>query len=467
MFLNNQLTTSLWGDESFTAVAVQNNFSRMLQIVANDTAPPLYYIFLFIWTRIFGNSEIAIRSLSVLLYLGTIFTVYLIAKKIQGKWAGIFAALLALANPFLFPFAFEGRMYAILVFFVTLSFYFFIKDNRRLKSATTNSAVANFSSRLSLGYVISSAAALYSHHYAALALIFQFLYRLFVGVAQFIARYKNNRPAKPWRSGAITKIFKPYLFIGLLYLPWLYPLYKQLTMVSSGFWLGKPKLIDLPLLYGKYLIGSKLLFPWQKYLIIFPILILILKKWKKNLKSNLLLLGWAIVPVLIAFLISQGKTSLFYDRYLIFIIPAITLLLAVNYRKISLPLIIIFSLPFFYINYHYFTHPTKRPFRQLSQYIKQNTESNDFLINYNGSAHHLWETKYYGLNAPLYVPGQDLPYYVGTAQMTKNDIIKTLPDINRIGVIGSEEPKKIQIENYRLLDYKKFGSLSFSWFGKK
>jgi hypothetical protein len=170
------------------------------------------------------------------------------------------------------------------------------------------------------------------------------------------------------------------------------------------------------------------------------------------------------MPVLIAFLISQGKTSLFYDRYLIFIIPALTLLLAIDYRKISLALIFLLSLPLFYLNIHYFNHPTKRPFRQLSQHIKQTTAQNDFLINYNGSAHHLWETKYYGLEAPLYVPGQDLPYYVGTAQMTKSDIIKILPNINKIGVISSEQPESMEINNYRLLNYQKFGELSFSWF---
>jgi uncharacterized membrane protein len=436
MLSQNQLTVSLWGDESFTAVAVQNNFSRMLYIVSKDTAPPLYYIFLFIWTGIFGNSEIAIRSLSVLLYLGTVFVAYLIAKKIQHKWAGILAALVCLANPFLFPFAFEGRMYAILVFFVTLSFYFFI-------------------SKKTTGYIISSAAALYSHHYAALALIFQFLWKF----ALFI---KN-------KQYSFTKAFafiKPYLLIGLLYLPWLYPLYKQLTLVSTGFWLGKPKLIDIPLLYGKYLISSEILFPWQKYLIILPIVILCLKRWKKHLTQNLILLGWAIAPVLIAFLLSQGKTSLFFDRYLIFIIPSIALLLTIDYRKIILPLIIIFSIPLLYLNFYYFTHPTKRPFRELSQHIKQTTTENDFLINYNGSAHHLWETKYYGLEAPLYVPGQDLPYYVGTAQMTENDIIKVLPDKNKIGVISSEQPESMQINNYRLLDYQKFGELSFSWFIK-
>lgn len=428
----NQLNTSLWGDESFTAVAVKENFFRMLQIVAKDTAPPLYYLCLFVWTRIFGHSEIAIRSLSLLLYLATVFIVYLIGQKIKDKKTGLLAALLVLTNPFLFPFAFEGRMYAILVFTVTLSFYFFISHNN-------------------LGYVLASAAAIYSHHYAILALIFQFFWRL--------KETKNLK--KNW-----FKFLKPFLAIGLLYLPWLYPLYKQLTMVSGqGFWLGKPKPKDLINLLINYLRGN-IVFEWQKYWPLLAGLILGLKKWTIAVKKNLILLGWILTPIILAFLFSLGKTSIFYDRYLIFTIPGLMLLLAVGWRKISLVLILLFSLALLGVNFHYFSHPTKGPFQQLAEYIKTEAKEGDFLINYNGKSHHLWESKYYGLNAPLYAPGGELPYYVGTAQMTDKDILTQLPERGKIGVISSEEPESMAVGNYKLLDYKKFESLSFSWFVK-
>jgi len=446
----NQLTTSLWGDESFTAVAVRENLPRILEIVAKDTAPPLYYLLLFAWTRIFGSSEIAIRSLSVLLSLGTALTACLIAKhiwgslsRLEGRKTALWAGLLTLANPFLFPFAFEGRMYAILVFFVTLSFYFFI-------------------TKKFWGYILSAAAAIYSHHYAALALVFQFCWRLGEAIKGAKKAGASTKQGLYW-----LEFIKPYLLIAFLYLPWLYPLYQQLTRVSSGFWLGKPQLKDLGAIYLKYFLGEKLIFNWQKYSLILAGLTLLLKKWSSRQKQNLFLIGWAIVPVLTAFLLSQGKTSLFYDRYLIFIIPALMILLAGGRRQLSSFLIIIYLCFSFRLNYHYFQHPTKRPFRQLAAHVEQTTKQDDFLINYNGSAHHLWETKYYGLEAPLFVPGEDLPYYVGTAQMTEKDIIKKLPNRQKIGVISSEEPEKIEIENYQLKEYKKFGSLSFSWFERQ
>jgi len=428
----NQLNTSLWGDESFTAVAVKENFPRVMEIVAKDTAPPLYYIVLFIWTRIFGHSEVAIRSLSVLLYLGILFIVFLIAKKIWHKKTALIATLLTLANPFLFPFAFEGRMYMILVFTVTLSFYFFITKNV-------------------VGYALASAAALYSQHYAVLVLFFQFLIRLI----------QTKSLKKNW-----FKLIKPYLLIGVLYLPWVYPLYKQVTMVAGkGFWLGKPKIKDAAGLIISYLIGGRFIFAWQKFWFILILPILILKKWSTKLKYNFIFTGWVLFPILLAFLLSLGKTSIFYDRYLIFVIPGLMLLIAGGWRKISLPLILIFIAPFMWINLYYFTHPTKGPFRDMATYIKNGKKI--FLINYNGTAHHLWESKYYGLEAPLYVPQGELPYYVGTAQMTEKDIVKIIPqEFSEIGVIGSEEPAKININDYHLESFQKFEKFYFSVFVK-
>lgn len=428
----NQLTTSLWGDESFTAVAVQENFFRMLQIVAKDTAPPGYYILLFVWTRIFGHSEVAIRMLSVLLYLGTVLVAFLLVKKIWGRKAALLVGLLTLANPFLFPFAFEGRMYAILVFTVTLSFYFFMTKNY-------------------WGYIGAAALALYSHHYAALAIIFQFFWRL--------GETKNL--VKNW-----FKFLEPYLLIGILYLPWLYPLYKQVTLVSSGFWLGKPKLIDIVGLLGKYYIGGTTVFWWQKFWVLVALLILALRRWQEKTKQSLVLVGWALVPIALAFLLSQGKTSIFYDRYLIYIIPALMILLATNTRKISFYLVIVFCLPLLWLNIYYFIHPTKRPFRALAQYVKNNVDRNLLLINYNGKAHHLWETKYYGLQAPLYIKGE-MPYYIGTAQMTKNDLIQLLPDKPMIGVISSDPPDKIELLGFYLNYYQQFGDLYFAYFVKQ
>ena len=113
------------------------------------------------------------------------------------------------------------------------------------------------------------------------------------------------------------------------------------------------------------------------------------------------------------------------------------------------------------INYQYFTHPTKRPFREFAHYIK--TEATDLiLVNYNAAAHHLWESKYYGLEAPIY-SSKPLPFYVGTALMEENDVINHLPDEEKIGLITSASPEEVSLPGYIIEDIKQFDSLNFLW----
>ncbi|MBI1863998.1 hypothetical protein HYS03_02190 [Candidatus Woesebacteria bacterium] len=86
----------------------------------------------------------------------------------------------------------------------------------------------------------------------------------------------------------------------------------------------------------------------------------------------------------------------------------------------------------------------------------------------NGTAHHLWESKYYGIPAPIYNPGGALPYFVGTALMEKVDIVNQLPKKRyiRIGVITSGPVEEVKLPGYNESEVKNFGDLKLIWFTK-
>jgi hypothetical protein len=432
--MNNLFNCSLWGDEAFSAVLARRPFWPMMKIVANDTSPPLMYIIMWIWFRIFGSSEISIRSLSLLFYLGTMIFIYLIAKELFSKKAAIWSVLLSFFNPFLFPYAFEGRMYFCLLFFVTASYYFLIKKNN-------------------LWYIITASAALYSHHFAIIAIFSQFLWKTLV--LEKIT-FKN-----------ILQTTKIYIIIGLTYIPWFYPLYLQTKLVSGGFWLGTPKLKDLAGVFVHFII-HEIVFKAQKYLPVLIVIILAIRKWsKKHFDKSLLLITWAIGPPLITFLISQTRLSIFYERYLLYCVPPIAILLASKTRQISSVFLSLLILTNIYISYSYFSNPYKRPFRQYTNWIKENVPPSIFLVNYNGGSHHLWETKYYGLNAPLFAPGSELPFFVGTAQMKEDDVITQLPPNQQIGLISSERPENIELKKYNIDNYHQIDNLYFIYISPK
>ena len=414
----NQFTASLWGDEAFSAVLSMKSIPEIISIIARDTSPPLYNISEHLWFGLFGTGEVAVRALSFLYYLIAVFFVYKIGKYFWDKKTAALSAALTFLNPFFFVYAFEGRMYSLLAAGVTASMYFFIRKKW-------------------VGYVLATAVALYSHHFALFAVFIQFLW--------FVKEYFWGK-----RKTAI-QIFKSFALVGILYSPWLIPLYSQTRMVGGGFWLGTPTLKDLGRLLLIYLnVG---------------LFALILRRWEKNLGKSLFLVAWFLGPILLTWGISKKFQSFFFDRYLLYTIPPAMILAASERRKISLVAIFIALVVFFSADLYYFTHPIKRPFRELATYVKEVKKGDDYLINWNSAAHHLWEAKYYGIPAPLFIPeGTKLPFYVGTALMTEGDIVSSLPKkVNRVGAITSGPIEEIVIPGYTKKEEKVFGTLKVVW----
>jgi uncharacterized membrane protein len=421
----NQFNASLWGDEGWAVTLAVQPVWQIITKVARDTSPPFYYLCQHFWMKLFGTSEVAIRSLSFLFFLGTIITVFFIGKHLWDKKTGLAAALVAFFNPFMFIYAFEGRMYAALLFTSTLSIYFFLK-------------------KLRWGFIFATTAAMYSHHFAIFVVFWEAIWRL---------RQNLGKPIKK-----IISDYWDFMVIGALYLPWAYPLYYQTSMVAGDFWLGTPTIADLLETIRKFVIGSGR--EMTRQIAGAAIIItLLLRKWHKDLNKSAFLLGWFLAPLLVTFFLSQIMQSIFFDRYMLIAIPGVCLLIASLRRKISLVLILIATGLLATLNWHYFTHPTKRPFREFANYIK--TEAPDLtLINHNLRAHHLWETKYYGLDAPIYSPDK-LPFYVGTALMEEGDVIDTLPDVEELGVITSANVEEVEIPGYNPVDYHRVGDLKF------
>lgn len=447
----NQFNASLWGDEAFSAVLSKNTPLNIVKIIIKDTSPPLYNLTLHFWYKIFGLSETSIRLLSFSYYTLAIIFIYYIGKLVWNKKTGFIAALLSFLNPFFFIYAFEGRMYSTLALGVTASTYFFLKI---LHGKNKNLDI--------LAYALSIDWALYSHHFAIFSLIPQIIWT----AIEFLKRNKKTS----------VKIIKGMVLAALLYTPWLYPLYKQTTMVASGFWLGKPTLVDLKNLIYEYLSegikNPKTQIPFinkelGRIALYLVIITFVIRRWHKNLEKSFFFVCWFFLPIITVWLLSQKMQSIFFNRYLLYTIPAAMILIASNRRKVTNLLIVLIIVSFSIIDINYFIHPTKRPFKDLANYIKSEKKEDTFIINWNSSAHHLWESKFYGINAPIYNPGKELPYYVGTAQMKNEDIIKEIPhNFKKIAAITSGSIEEVKINNYKTTSYQAFGDLKIVWLEK-
>jgi mannosyltransferase len=79
-----------------------------------DLHPPLGYLLLRGWTGMFGYSESALRSLSVLASLGSIILLFAIARQLHGESVARWSALLMALAQYQVSFAQEAKHYALL-----------------------------------------------------------------------------------------------------------------------------------------------------------------------------------------------------------------------------------------------------------------------------------------------------------------------------------------------------------------
>ena len=58
---------SFWADEALTAYEAHLPFGAMLNTVAHvETTPPLYFVLIWFWAKLFGTGEVALRSISTI-----------------------------------------------------------------------------------------------------------------------------------------------------------------------------------------------------------------------------------------------------------------------------------------------------------------------------------------------------------------------------------------------------------------
>jgi uncharacterized membrane protein len=94
---------------------------RLLTLMRSDTQMPLYYFLLTPWVHLFGSSEAALRSLSVLISMGVIPLLYLLGRRLFSPAVGLYSAFIFALAPFQLANAQNARPYPLLLFLALLS----------------------------------------------------------------------------------------------------------------------------------------------------------------------------------------------------------------------------------------------------------------------------------------------------------------------------------------------------------
>ena len=216
--LGNISRWSVWFDEAFGIYLIRFNYLDVAVYTAADVHPPMYYWMLKFWSTLFGTSELALRSLSLMGMLVAILFVYLTIRK-YFKWdVSVWALVLLSVSPLLIRYSEEARMYGVVAAIVAAATYVFVD------------LMAKPTMRKRVIYAVLIALGMWTHYFTALFWLAHAAYR-FIAVRE----HSSHNVAKRYFSKEWIII---YVGAVLLYLPWVPLLIRQLGGVQGGgFWI--------------------------------------------------------------------------------------------------------------------------------------------------------------------------------------------------------------------------------------
>jgi mannosyltransferase len=320
---------SLWADEGNSAALAARSLAAITRDAAHDIHPPLYYYFLHLWVRLWGNSEIALRSLSALAGTIMVFATFLLGRELFPRRVAYVAALLAAFSPFQVYYSQEARMYVLVALWSVLALLFFVRWMRPWKE--TGAATRQRAMPSAVLYICFTTAALYTHYFAfTVPLVTNLAWGL--GMIGFPALRRLRRMGA-W-AGA-------QLVIAALYLPWLRLAGAQLTSwpaVSEPFSLR----FLLEELLRVFSLGLSVERETTPVVLCFGLVLLLgampLMVWSRRgrrpgllgrpeLSALLFTLLYMGMPILSMYVLSLSRPA--YDpKFLLLVTPAFCLLLA-------------------------------------------------------------------------------------------------------------------------------------------
>lgn len=382
-------------------------------IAKSNIEPPLFYILLHGWIQVFGTSEIATRSFSLLGVMAATIIVIEWAPKLfkESKFLQWFLPLFFFINPMILYYAFEVRAYGWYICFSTLSLFSYAQKRWRL-------------------FTLATIAAIYTHLYAGIIPLTLFIH--------YLITEKKVWKKPIWKTIIKDPFIRSLFIIGLSSLPmlirilriheklrdiWYYPVDIQLVKsVLANMFLGyegTPWYLWKPTAYLS--------------LILLPLLLLPLAR-KKERAITSMFVSMVFVPLILTIGISFIK-PLFVSRYLIPVTMAEIFLMVftlsmIKNRMLQYSLAAVLFLSVMGFNMWY---PTKHPkvnIRQTMETIKSLKQPDDLV--YADDPLVFLEVLYYATDqslVKLYDPsGSPFPWYVGDAVIKPEHITTHIPE---------------------------------------
>jgi mannosyltransferase len=389
----------IWYDDAFSVFLAAKPFGQIVTGTAADTMPPLYYFLLHAWMWM-GDSVWLLRSLNVLISLGTVALVYTWISSMAGEKAGLWAALVTAVSPLQVYQAQELRMYALLTLALAGYAWFFMRlaqSDFRFKAQVWHW----------FGFVLCGTLAMYTHNLAIFTLIVP-------DVILLIHRH--------WKG--LARLILAQALTGLAALPWLVMIPGQIDKIQRAFWTPRPGLVEIIQAW----ISNFTNLPqptWLMYIAVLGslwIMVFLALEYRRNHwwdEVTLSLVVFALVPPALMFAASYLMRPIFVPRA--FMLSSLALYgliarLAASGKMRSVSLVVggltvflaVAGLPYQYT----FNSFPRSPFQQADAYLEKQDLSGTLVLHDNKLSYfpmHFYDPK---------LPGKFLPDAPGSGNDT-------------------------------------------------
>lgn len=450
--------SSIWHDEGYSLWLIKFSPFEIITRTIRDVHPPFYYEVLKLWTTFFGTSEVAVRSLSSVCILGVIGFMYFLVKRLFGAGAARATAFFLAVAPFMVRYGQEARMYALVALLVTAATYYVVVALDQRSKA-----------KLFL-YAILMALAFYTHYYSVFIVPVQWLYVLL----------RTQWGGKKRTPGQLD-LLSPWWWLAnativLLFIPWLPSAYQQFTRVQGGFWIPAVTITTLPATIAQFLQYTSLDSWATAWRVLLAVMIVVLSTLavvlnRKQRNSLVLLATWAILPLLVIFVLSAVSRPVYVDRYFVYASVAFYALLAVlfyvrplNYLYKVRPVLLVLVLVIFGYGISNVYRQSSHQMREVAQFSNQDYRAGDQIIS--GELYTYLDYSYYNsTNQPVYLYAPKGISGYGETSLIYNQpqlVVESFSNVAapRIWLVGKTGDKSYYQEvptDWKLLGTKKAG----------
>jgi mannosyltransferase len=348
----------LWLDELFSMNGADpsTTIDQVLEYSIGDQ-PPVFFLVLHGWLKLFGYNDFAGRSLTVIYGLLGIPAIYFLGKEIRDHRLGLFAAFMTTINYFHADFSREIRFYPLVFVLSSLSYLFFL---RSLK----NAKVVDF-----IFYALFTSILLNTHYFGMVVFVCQFLIFLIVVVV-------CRKNVKFILSGLVAGI---------------------VTALSIAHWL--PHILKDVQTTSFHVAPLKFYFPFQYVGIyfrdpiacaVFGVLFILGAKFlydsfkaRTNLIESIVISGWIIIGFAIPVIYSIVRLPLLTYKYNTINIPVIFIIISLGFfmiPKVKIQQYVIVALIVGALIVFTFSRPLSSPkrtedWREVAHYFTNNVHN--------------------------------------------------------------------------------------------